>query len=80
MSTPVRAACHRSREGCPRSPTAATDSRSVPHAESGGGDYAARDAGEIAARFPIPSAELAARLVDLLLPRRPVRPKGDEAA
>jgi hypothetical protein len=48
--------------------------------DSVGADYAARDPREIAAHFPIPSAEVADRLVDLLLPRHLVQPKGHEAA
>jgi hypothetical protein len=43
-------------------------------------DCAAGDPKEIAAHFPIPSAGLADRLVDLLLPRPLVQPKGHEAA
>jgi hypothetical protein len=48
--------------------------------DSVGADCAAQDPKEIAAHFPIPSAELADRLVDLLLPRPLVQPKGHEAA
>jgi hypothetical protein len=81
MPPPVRSARHRSREGFPCTPTPDTHSSSAPPAvESGAQDYAARDPNEVAAHFPVPSAEVAARLVDLLLPRRPVWPKGDEAA
>jgi len=43
-------------------------------------DYAAGTAEEIAAHFPGLSAEVADRLVDLLLPRNLIQPKGEDAA
>ena len=43
-------------------------------------DYAAWDPDAVAAQFPLPSSEVAARLVDLLLPRCTGRPNGDETA
>jgi len=43
-------------------------------------DYAAGTAEEIAAQFPGLSAEVADRLVDLLLPRNLIQPKGEDAA
>lgn len=81
MPPPVHSALHRAREGYPSTLAPDTNSSSAPPAvESGAQDYAARDPNEVAAHFPVPSAEVAARLVDLLLPRRPVWPKGDEAS
>lgn len=43
-------------------------------------DYAAGNEEEIAARFPVLSAEVADRLVDLLLPRNLAQPRGESAA
>jgi hypothetical protein len=43
-------------------------------------DYAGGNEEEIAAHFPVPSAEVADRLVGLLLPRRLKQPKGESAA
>ena len=43
-------------------------------------DYAAANEGEIAAHFPVPSDDVADRLVDLLLPRERTQPKGEQAA
>ena len=43
-------------------------------------DYAAGNEEEIAAHFPGLSAEVANRLVDLLLPHRLTQPKGENAA
>lgn len=43
-------------------------------------DYAADNEEEIAAHFPELSAEVAERLVDLLLPRNLTQPKGEDAA
>jgi hypothetical protein len=43
-------------------------------------DYAAGDEKEIAAHFPTPSAEVAERLVGLLLPRNLSHPNGESAA
>ena len=47
-------------------------------------DYAVREEAaleeEIAAHFPVPSDDVADRLVDLLLPRECSQPKGEEAA
>lgn len=43
-------------------------------------DYAAGTEEEIAAHFPVPSAEVADRLVDLLIPRNLTQPKDDNAA
>ncbi|HSK57195.1 MAG TPA: hypothetical protein VK908_18270 [Jiangellales bacterium] len=50
----------------------ATDAASI--------DYSARREEEIAAHFPVPSGDVADRLVDLLLPRECPQPKGEEAA
>ena len=81
MPPPVRSAHHRSKDGTPCTPTTATNSCSAPLAvESGTPVYAARAPNDVAAHFPVPSAEVAARLLDLLLPRRRVLPNDDEAA
>ena len=55
--------------------------RNAPSArKSAWGDYAAGNEEEIAAHFPVPSAEVADRLVDLLLPRNLAQRKDDNAA
>ncbi len=48
--------------------------------ESPIGDYAARNEAEIAALFPVPSDDVADRLVDLLLPQERTQPKSEAAA
>lgn len=63
------------------SPTAAAVAFTATSAmTSVGSDYAAGNEREIAAHFPVPSAEVADRLVDLLLPREGTQPKGQDAA
>jgi len=72
---------HRPEEGRPRPRTpASTANIALANMDSVSEDCAAGDPKEIAAHFPIPSAGLADRLVDLLLPRPLVQPKGHEAA
>lgn len=44
------------------------------------GDHAAERAEDVAALFPVPNAEVADRLVSLLLPRESAAPKSTEAA
>jgi hypothetical protein len=81
MPQQVHSVRHRPEEGRPRRRTpASTANIAMANVDSVGADCAARDPKEIAAYFPIPSAELADRLVDLLLPRPLVQPKGHEAA
>lgn len=81
MPPPVGPAAHGTRERGPRaSIVGANLSGAMSSLEPFGRDYAARDPSEVAAHFPVPNAEVAARLVDLLLPRRPGRPKDDAAA
>lgn len=63
----------------PRTPSSNANI-ALANVDSVGPDYAARDPQEIAAHFPIPSVEVADRLVDLLLPRHLVQPRGHEAA
>lgn len=77
MPSPVRLAAPG--QGCAPSPSGAPAS-SPAAMESAITDYAARDPKEVAKHFPIPSAEVAGRLVDLLVPRHPPQPKGNEAA
>lgn len=80
MPRPVRPAPDRARECCPRASIGVakmSEGTSTPELLSQG--YAAWDPHAVAAQFPLPSAEVAARLVDLLLPGRTGRPNGDEA-
>jgi hypothetical protein len=70
MPQAVRPAPPRSENGRLHTRAANEHVRSAPTThEPSGPDYAARDASEIAAHFPVPSIEVAARLVELLLPR-----------
>ena len=70
MPLPVRPAQHRPGESSAPSPTGlATASSAAAAMEPVGVDYAARDPKEVAEHLPVPSAELADRLVDLLMPR-----------
>ena len=80
MPLPIRPAIVRRWECSPGTAIVDAD-RSSPLAarESYGQACAARDPNEVAADFPVPTTNVAARLVDLLLPSRPIRP-GDEAA
>lgn len=79
MPTPARPAPDGARECCPRASIGVSNVSEAPSApELPSQDYAARDPNAVAAQFPLPSAEVAARLVDLLLPRRTGRPNGDE--
>jgi hypothetical protein len=81
MPPPVRAALHRARQRGPRASIGDANLSDAPSAVGSlGRDYAALEPNAVAAHFPVPSAEVAARLVDLLLPRRTGRPNGDEAA
>lgn len=81
MPPPVRATFHRTSDSSLRASISDANLHCASSAlEAFTRDYAARDPNEVAAQFPVPSAEVAARLVDLLLPRRPGRPTGDEAA
>lgn len=61
----------------PNSDRGTPDSFAPGHYE---GDYSARDAREVAALFPVLSAEVADRLLDLLLPHVSRPAKRDEAA
>jgi hypothetical protein len=66
----------------PTTPSPAAVSRTTqPAATSVWDDCAAAgDIEEVAAHFPAPSAEIADRLVGLLLPRRLNHPKGESVA
>lgn len=78
---PRHPARHRPRANNSATRTAAAIAPSAPSAtKSAWGDYAAGNEEEIAAHFPVPSAEVAGRLVDLLLPRNLTQPKDDNAA
>lgn len=80
MPPPVGSAAHPTRERGPRALIGGAKlSAAIYNLEPFGRDYAARDPSEVAAHFPVPNAEVAARLVDLLLPRRLGRPNGDAA-
>ena len=62
-------------------PTTPALARSAPPlTKSAWGDYATGNEEEIAAHFPVPSAEVADRLVDLLLPRNLTQHKRESAA
>lgn len=81
MQPLVRPARDGARECCPRASIGVaqtSEAQSAPELLSQ--DYAAWDPDAVAALFPLPSAEVAARLVDLLLPGRTGRPNGDDAA
>jgi hypothetical protein len=81
MPQQVQSVRHRPEECRPRARTPASNANiALANLDSVGADYAARDPKEIAAHFPIPSAEVADRLVGLLLTRPPAQPKGHEAA
>jgi hypothetical protein len=80
MPPAVHSARQRSREGWPGTQTPDANPGSALSIKSGVRDYAARDPNEIAAHFPVPSADVATRLVDLLLLRRPAQPNVDESA
>ena len=81
MPQRVHSLRRRPMEGRPRPRTPSSNANiALTTIDSVGADYAARNPKEIAADFPIPSAEVADRLVDLLLPRHLVQPKGHEAA
>jgi hypothetical protein len=81
MPPPVRRTHDGASECCPRPSIGVANVREAPTApELLSQDYAAWDPNAVAAHFPLPSAEVAARLVDLLLPRHTGRPNGDEAA
>lgn len=81
MPLPVQPTRHRPSDYCPPSTTAAAKVISVPGAmESGGAGYAAGDPKEVAKHFPGPTAEVADRLVNLLLPRGSAEPRRDDAA
>ena len=75
MPPPRRPTHHRPRANA-STPTAAAFACSVPPAtKSAWDDYAPGNEEAIAAHFPVPSAEIADRLVDLLLPRNLTQPK-----
>lgn len=81
MPPPRHPARHRPRVNNSATPTAAAIAPSEPSAtKSAWGDYAAGNEEEIAAHFPIPSVEVADRLVDLLIRRHLTQPKDDNAA
>ncbi len=81
MPLPTQPTRHRPSDCCPPSTTAAAKVISVPRAmESVGADYAAGDPREVAKHFPVPTAEVADRLVNLLLSRGSAEPRSDDAA
>lgn len=82
MPPPCRPARDRPRSNNPSTPSPAAVARTTQTAvTSVWDDYAAAgDEEEIAAHFPAPNAEVADRLVGLLLPRNLTHPKGESVA
>ena len=81
MTPPVRPAPDEARGCRPRASIGVANvSDAQTAAELLSKDYASWDADAVAAQFPVPSFEVAARLIDLLLPRCTGRPNGDESA
>ncbi len=74
-------ACSPRRASTSTSPTAATITSSAsPATQAAAPDYAATNEEQIAAHFPVPNDDVADRLVDLLLPRGRIQPKGEQVA
>ena len=81
MPLPRRPTGHVPRTDNTSTPAATAVAREAPSVTSSvWSDHAADNEQEIAAHFPELNAEVAERLVDLLLPRNHTLPKGENAA